>query len=309
MRTLTLTNSSSEHPGTPRASSRFQPTPVPSGAAWSGLCLLLGLFLAGCHDGPTVDPRSNYFPDEGRTGPEARKAAKQAFQTARERVEDIQDVSADLVRQELVGDRLQESETIRWRQRVKPHSLHLTWIGNKLNGRQVVYVDGANDGKMLVRLEGWKGRLGIISLDPSGSAVKWGSRYPVTSLGYDALVRRIIKNYDDAVERESLGIVDFGLQSLPDHQTHAFEMVLDHPDEQTGDYHKMRIWFDVRTGLPIRFMGLDKEGRLLEDYFWQGLKLNQNLADHDFVIGAEGDKAPSPEPVQDRTSSTEVESR
>ncbi len=270
---------------------------------------LVLLFLAGCKGGPPVDTTSAYFPNEGKTGHQARKNADRAFRTAREQVDSIVDVSADLVRQELVGGRLQDPETIRWRQRVKPHSLHLTWTGKKLNGREIVYVDGANNGKMLVRLGGWKGRLGgVLKVAPDGRAARWGSRYPVTVVGYDALVRRIVENYEKAAKKGTLGVVDFGSQSLPDFQTYAFEAVLDHPESQAGDYHRMIVWFDVQSGLPVRFIGLDVHDHLLEDYFWQRLAINQNLADADFVIGP---RQPTPAPPEEvrRDPKGEVESR
>ncbi len=265
------------------------------------------LFLAGCKGTPTVDTTSAWFPNEGKTGHQARKNADRAFRTAREQVDSIIDVSADLVRQELVGRRLQDPETIRWRQRVKPRSLHLTWIGKRLKGRQVVYVEGANDGKMLVLLDGFKGKmLGVQRFSPTGRLATWGSRYPVTVVGYDALVRRIVENYEKAAKRGTLGVVDFGQQSLPDLQTYAFEVVLDHPESQGGDYHRMIVWFDVQSGLPVRFIGLDVRDHLLEDYFWQRLAINQNLVDADFVIGKET-PAPPEEVLSDLKG--EVESR
>ena len=243
--------------------------------------------------------------NESKTGTEARRKDGQGFGAASTRVELIRGVTAERVRKELVGRGVQPEETILWRQRVTPRSLHLVWIGERLNGREVVYVEGANNGKMLVRLDGLRGRLmPLLKLAPDSPTARWSSRYPVNVVGYDALVKRIVENYDKARQRGSLNVVDFGLQVLSGRQTHAFSVVLDYPEAQSGDYHKMMVWFDLRSGLPVRFVGLDRRGCLLEDYHWQKLRINQGLTDADFVIGSTRPK-PKPEPEPKPTRAPE----
>jgi len=268
-----------------------------------GLGLLMLVWVMGCQGSPEVSNRSVYFENEGKSGSEARKNADRALQAAFAKAAGIRDVTADLMRQERVGDRLQEPETIHWIQRVKPHSLHLTWTGVRLNGREVVYVAGANDDKVLVRLPGWLGRrAGTQKLSPTSSAVTSGSRYSITVVGYDALVKRIVENYDAAARRNTLAVVDYGIQKdLNGCETHGFKVVLDHPGQQHGDYHTMIFWIDVTCGLPIRFVGIDKDGALLEDYLWLNLKINQGLTDEDFVIG---NPAETPEPEKPKPSET-----
>lgn len=257
---------------------------------------LVGL-LTGCQTPPPVSTRDRNFPKEGKSGPEARSAADRYFRAGFARAIGIRDVTADLTRQELVGNRLQESETLHWVQRVEPHSLHLTWIGERRKGREVVYVQGSNDDKVLVHEPGALSRIKpVLRFAPTSAAMSYGSRYSITVVGYQALVKRIVQNYDDAARRGSVNVVDFGTLQHEGYKTRAFKVVLDFPGTQTGDYHSMIVWFDVATGLPVHFVGVDSNDVLLEDYLWKSLKVNQDLTDADFTLSFAVEPPENPQP-------------
>ena len=78
--------------------------------------------------------------------------------------------------------------------RHEPFSVYMKWLSGD-RGRQLIYVDGQNDGKLLVQPGGIKGRLtGVLSLDPSGTLAMSDSRYPIQTAGLLALAKTILEH-------------------------------------------------------------------------------------------------------------------
>lgn len=92
------------------------------------------------------------------------------------------DYTAQFTKQELVNEELTDEQSIHMKVRHAPFSVYLKWLTGE-RGREVLYVDGCNDGEMLVRSGGWKGRLGTLSIDPHGSLAMREARHPVTKAG------------------------------------------------------------------------------------------------------------------------------
>lgn len=239
------------------------------------------LVLAGCKAGPEV--RQGPVVIESVDDP-ARPALEAALSRLEADLPTIREVSAELERQESSGGRLQPKETIIVLERTEPRALHLTWTEGPDKGRHVLWVQDDNDGKVLVKLGGWKGRVsGILALDPDGPVARAGSRYPVPVIGYHRLLERVVRNYKASVLNRSPAVHDLGSQQLPDRRIHEYEVVLNCPAERGCDYGRMLLWFDDR-GLLVRFAGYGHDDRLIEDYFWHNLRINPGLADTDFVL-------------------------
>ena len=239
------------------------------------------LVLAGCKGGPEVRQPPAVLE---QVDDQARPALEAALSRLEADLPTIREVSAELERQEFSGGRLQPKETIIFLERTRPRALHLTWTEGPDKGRHVLWVQGDHDGKVLVKLGGWKGRVsGILALDPDGPVARAGSRYPVPVIGYDRLLERLLRNYNASVLNRSLAVHDLGSRQLPDHRTHEYELVLNCPAERGCDYGRMLLWFDDR-GLLVRFAGYGHDDRLVEDYFWHNLRVNPGLADADFVL-------------------------
>lgn len=99
--------------------------------------------------------------------------------------------SAVLCRQERIRDELRAPEEIRLKIRHEPFSVYMKWTAGDV-GRELLYVDGENDGRMLVRVGGWKSRLvPPLWIDPFGDRAADASRYPVTEAGLLAVARQL----------------------------------------------------------------------------------------------------------------------
>lgn len=168
-----------------------------------------------------------------------------------------------------------------------PFSIYTKFIEPAANaGREVLWMDGWNDGNLMVHLTGWQ-NLMRISLEPSGSLAMEGNLYPVTMIGMRNLLVQILEKGTRDLKREK-GIVTLkrGLK-LNDRTVTMIESV--HPKRADHfDYHIARIYLDEELGLPVGYEGYfwpEKNGDppvLLEKYFYSEIKVNTGLTDSDF---------------------------
>ena len=113
----------------------------------------------------------------------------------------VRDYTCRLYRRERIGGRLRPVESMDAKVRhevavggrvTKPMSIYLRFRGPRtIRGREVLYVRGRNEGKMIVA----KGGRGVLSsvtlnLDPSGPTAMSENRYPITEFGVQNLAMR-----------------------------------------------------------------------------------------------------------------------
>ncbi len=63
-------------------------------------------------------------------------------------------------------------------------------------GREVVYVDGQNEGKLVVLDAGFTRLVGKINLDPTGTRAMNGQKHPITDVGIRNLTAKLIKMWE-----------------------------------------------------------------------------------------------------------------
>ena len=190
------------------------------------------------------------------TGKEALTEAARLLSDAEARLEKVTTYSATFVKQERIKDALTELQVIQVRLGHQPLRISMKWEGGKDAGQRVIYAEGENDGDMLVRkLTGIEARLGVISLNPTGSLAMKHSRYPVTKAGLLELTK-ITRQHRQADLKLEAGVT----AKLLDHQKLNGRdcqcLVVEYakpefaPDEKK-EYRKTLVYFDSETKLPI----------------------------------------------------------
>ncbi len=130
-----------------------------------------------------------------------------ALQLARDGLSRVQqgvnDYTAVIVKRERVNDELGDHEymfaKVRNRkvqngQVVVPFSVYLMFLKpTSIKGREVVYVENRNDGKMTAHEGGMKRMLGTHHLEPTSWLAMQGQRYPITDLGIEMLLSKLIE--------------------------------------------------------------------------------------------------------------------
>ena len=102
----------------------------------------------------------------------------------------VQSYTARFVRQEVVGGALRPREEALLKFQ-RPGLMYLRWIAGPPEGREILFVPGRNDNRMLVREPGLLSSLVTVAMAPDSPRVLRESRHPVTDVGIGRLIELI----------------------------------------------------------------------------------------------------------------------
>lgn len=209
----------------------------------------------------------------------------------------VEDYCCTLVKRERVNGVLMDHEfmTCKVRHPSKqggenlPFSVYLKFRKpDSMSGREVIYVEGRNAGKIIAHEGGFRGRfIPTVHLLPTSALALRGNRYPITEIGIMTLTRRLIEK---AERDRSVGDCQVRLVDGAKVTNRLCTMVeVTHPQEKPGyDFHMARVFLDSELKMPIRYEAYgwptSAGGRppLLEEYTYTRLKLNTGISDKDF---------------------------
>ena len=168
-----------------------------------------------------------------------------------------------------------------------PFSVYTRFIRPRADaGQEAIWVDGANDGKLLAHASGFL-NVKTFHLDPLSSMAMKSSRYPIYQVGFRKLILKMLEygksdqDHDECEVTLERGVMVDG------HQCTLLQVT--HPVERPHfEYHIAKIYIDDTREFPIGYEGFlwpEKPGdepRLLERYFYTDIQLNVGLKDHDF---------------------------
>ena len=213
--------------------------------------------------------------------------AVRAIRECQTRFADVKDYTCTFYKRERIGEALTDMNVMSMKMRHDPQSVYLKFHQpNK--GREAIYVEGRNDGYILAHDVGFTKLLaGTMRLDPNGSRAMENCRHPVTKAGIGNLIQTVADRWTAELnDRESIVLLDpkMRLGSSPCLLIEAI-----HPEKRPEFmYHKVRLFIDEHLGLPVRYEAYDwpkKPGEtpsLLEEYAYEGIKLNVGLSEVDF---------------------------
>jgi hypothetical protein len=155
-------------------------------------------------------------------------------------------------------------------------------------GREVVYVDGQNDGKLTVLDAGFTRMLGKFNLDPTGSRAMSGQKHPITDVGIRNLTAKLMKMWTTEMQFAECDVTTLPGAKVEGRKTTMVQVV--HPvPRQNFKFHKARVFFDEELKIPVHFDAdtwpaqEGGEAQLEESYTYaKNLKINNNLTARDF---------------------------
>jgi len=202
---------------------------------------------------------------------------------------------ARFVRQERIAGELQPPEEIELKVRHAPFSVYMHWFSVDA-GRELLFVDGAGDEPMFVRLGGWKGRLlPTLSIDPNGPDARERSRYPISRAGILALAELLLENRRVDLERNVNLRCDVSEnRPLNGRNCYYFCFEFAHPEESEV-YRKSVQYIDSEwlvpicvqnytwpdRGIEVSPFALD-DATLIEYYSYSNINTDLQLTDADF---------------------------
>ena len=202
----------------------------------------------------------------------------------------IKDYTALLTKRERIKGQLQEYQYMQLKIRHEPFSVYIKFLKpSSIKGREVIYVEGRNDGMLLAHdASGLGGHVGAVSLPPKGLIAMHGQRYPVTMIGFKNLGLTLIEQAKR--DRQIMAPTDvkwFKGAKVDGQLALCIEVshLVRHP-KQT--FATARVYIDEKLGIPIRYEGYmwpEKPGGdrvLVEEYTYSSIQLNVGLTDQDF---------------------------
>jgi len=247
---------------------------------------------AGCAPQPTGGRIQTTREPEQRLTPEGERIKADPVGYLRglfERCEAFDQYSLTFYRQERVGtvvQKLSPMEQVDALFRKKPFSVKFTWKSPDPVYYESLYVDGQNDGKLILRE-----RKGMFPFPPQVRAidpalpVKLGmARNPITDFGLARVVRRSLVAFDDPTLAGVMSIRYEGVVNLEPMNRPAHWLRIERPPTPGYAYTRQDFYVDEESQLPA---GTDlwlKSGELGARYRYADINAQVQLSDQDFRL-------------------------
>ncbi|HEV3004100.1 MAG TPA: DUF1571 domain-containing protein [Pirellulales bacterium] len=240
------------------------------------------LFVAGLVAScPWVANGQEEQPDE----PEAVARARACLKA----LDGVADYQCTLHKRERIKGKLGEHEAMTLRLRHEPLSVYVRYqVPKRLEGQEVLYVDGRNDGKMLAHPPGLKGKIvRTVPLKTTGRVAMEGNRYPITEVGLKRMAESWLKEY-----QRDAKLVRCDTRVLAGAKVGARICTCVEAERrqrhQEAPFQLTKLFIDDELGLPIRYEAYewhpDSNGKplLAEEYSYVDLQLDNGFTDADF---------------------------
>lgn len=173
---------------------------------------------------------------------------------------------------------------------VQPLSVYLNFLKpSKIKGREVIYVEGANGGNLIAHEGGTAGAfLPTMTVSPNSMLAMRGQRYPMTEIGLENLIVKLIERGEKATKKSPDVTCEFRKGAkVKDRVCTVFEVT--QPTRYVGaEFYQAQVFMDDERNIPIRYVAYDWPSQkgspltILEEYNYMNVKLNVGLTDADF---------------------------
>jgi hypothetical protein len=198
----------------------------------------------------------------------------------------IKDYSCTLIKQERVNGELGEEQHIMMKVMQQPFSVYMQFL-QPFAGREVVWIDGQNSGKMVVLEAGFKRMMGKMNLDPNGSLAMSGQKHPITDVGIKNLMAKLYKMWDTEQKFAECDVTSNPNSKIGGRPCTMIQVV--HPiARQDFRFHAARLFLDNELKIPIHFDAYvwpeqeNSDPPLDERYTYTNLKLNNGFTAREF---------------------------
>jgi hypothetical protein len=198
----------------------------------------------------------------------------------------LRDYSCTFIKQERIDGELGEAQHIFMKVRHEPFSVYMSFL-KPFTGREVLWVDGQNNGDMVVREAGFKRMLGKMNLDPKGAVAMRGQKYPITRVGIRNLTAELLRQFESDVRYEECVVSHKADVKIGSRVTTMVQVT--HPvARQNFRAHVARLFFDNELRIPIHYDAYGwpqqpgAQPPLDERFTYSNLKINNGYTARDF---------------------------
>ncbi len=202
--------------------------------------------------------------------------------------------TAQLRKQEVVRGELLDEQVMSLKCRHHPFSVYLVWqIGDV--GREAIYVEGKNNGKLIAHDGGWKSRLPAFSMLTDGSLAMKDARCPITTAGLLALTEVMMATHLNDLKYSTFESCEIDPHQRFDGRQCLMFTTKYKSAEISPTYRKSITLIDHEWNLPVQTQHFEwcRTGKtmtdqeldlatIIESYSFTNIKLGCDLTDRDF---------------------------
>jgi hypothetical protein len=218
------------------------------------------------------------------------------LKSGRDRFVQIPAYSATFTKRERIGSDLTELTTLELKVRHQPFAIYLKWLEGQGVGKEVLYNERENDGNLLVRLGGVKGRLiPAFKVDAGGVLAMAESRHPITKAGILGLTESLIAHREMELQTHVYARTRQEADGFCDGRRCAVYVFEFDDKERAPEYRKSIQYLDREWHVPLRVenyawpepdqhlegAALD-EATLIEYYKYSNVVVDGRLTEDDF---------------------------
>jgi hypothetical protein len=212
----------------------------------------------------------------------------------------VRDYTCTIVKRERINRILQDHRFIRAKVRAAgtqngkklPLAVHMTFHAPvEMDGREVIYIEGQNDGEMVVKRGGKRFQNVTTTVDPNSDLARGETLMHITHMGFDGMVAEIVAQLhkDIAADPDSSNTTVRFSRHAKINDRDCTSVVITHPKKVDGLlFHRAEFFIDNEYHLPVRVAAFDwptSEGarpELLGEFTYTNVKINVGLTDADF---------------------------
>jgi hypothetical protein len=192
----------------------------------------------------------------------------------------IIDYTGSFCKQERVDGTLLNPQTIDFKFRQKPFSLFMKWPASNNPVDRLLYVKGANNGKMIVHPTGLLSWVKSVEADLNDEQATKTNLRTCEQFG----IRNMLVEMEKAYSQASAG--NFNIKHLGDttiNQRPCAKLKINIPQGTFQSTEEVILTVDLGYRLPTAVTCLDRNGNLTSSYSYTNLDFNTNLTDQNFT--------------------------
>jgi hypothetical protein len=198
---------------------------------------------------------------------------------------DVQCYRTKFHKKERINEKLQDAEEIEVCFREKPFSVLFRWTEGARKASATLFVDGENDGKLLVKPTGLGSLVGIVKRDADSSDAKKSGRYSLKEFGLKKSTIRVLASWKAAQADNALHVELVGEEKVKEAGNKTCWIL------KRGKYKKPErdgvlettVYIDKETWLQVGSVVRGEEGKLIGEYYFCDIQLNPKFDDETFA--------------------------
>lgn len=190
----------------------------------------------------------------------------------------VKDYSCMLYKKELVQGEYITKRNIIYKF-MKPQFYYIRWTEGDDEGMEAIYAGAKYNNQMRLHLSGLMGFLDV-SIDPRGKTAMKDCRHSILDSDIGFIINILKKNFQKANKSSQFKVNQLRDTEFEHKYLNTYELLF--PDEKSYYGRKIVVCIDEKLNLPVKFEVYNSDFKLIEDYRFSELRINNGFGAKDF---------------------------